>query len=130
MAELAAAVAGRMSADDGNAAPEDVRTEWEEFFAEGVFSVLLTAFAGLAAGEGEASDQALEHAASGLAAALPLVPDRQLFEHQLPAKFLVEDVDCDANFPESLLFLLNHLCPLVNSQLPPVRVTAFSLLQR
>ena len=41
------------------------------------------------------------------------IPDGPLFTHQLKPKFLVEDVDCDANFPEPLLFLLNHLGPLV-----------------
>ena len=41
------------------------------------------------------------------------IPDGPLFSHQLKPKFLVEDVDCDANFSEPLLFLLNHLGPLV-----------------
>jgi hypothetical protein len=48
----------------------------------------------------------------------------------LPAKFLADDVDCDATFPDKLLFLLNHLAPMLASDQRAIQLTAFHLLFR
>jgi len=47
--------------------------------------------------------------------ALRLAPAaRMASQHRLPAKFFAEDVDAaSAGADEKLLFLLNHLCPIV-----------------
>ncbi len=131
VSNLASAVAELMGEEDGVDAgvPRGTRDEWREFFADGVFSVLFGAFVDLASGASSAASSPA--ALDALGAALARIPDEQLFDHQLPAKFLVEDVDCDANFPEKLLFLLNHLCPLVAAaEAPAVQRTAFRLLLR
>ncbi len=100
---------------------------WNDYFTETVFSVLLCCFVDVAAAASSVSPACIR----SLGEALQYIPDQQLFSHQLPAKFLVEDVDCDANFPEKLLFLLNHLCPLVAAaEVTHVQETAFRLLLR
>ncbi len=110
--------------------PASTVSEWAEFFASGIYSVLFAAYVNLA----YADDSDYEHrmtTCSNLGLALLQMPDEQLFEHSLPPKFNVDDVDCDANFPEKLLFLLNHLCPLISAaDAPKLQSSAFSLLLR
>ena len=45
-------------------------------------------------------------------------------------RFLVEDLDSDGNFPDNLLFLLNHLTPLISSEHHSLQTTSFVLLSR
>ena len=61
---------------------------------------------------------------------LQFIPDDQLFQHSLEPKFLVQDVDCDGSFPDNLLFLMNHLAPLVTCQQRAIQMTATNLLMR
>ena len=133
--DLASKVAEILSSGDARNAPENVREEWSEFFAEGIFSVLLSAFVRLSASakSGEPassspSSPALLAVLRALGPALLHIPDKQLFEHQLEAKYFADDVD--SSLPEPFLFLMNHLCPLLTSVDRPVKATAFHLLSR
>ena len=124
---LAGAVASILEKKDSSV-PQSTTDEWKEFFAQGIFSVLLRRFVEVASGIDQEESSSV---ASALGQALDHIPEEQLLDHELEPKFLVEDVDCDANFPEKLLFLLNHLCPLVGTaSAEAVQETAFKLLLR
>ena len=112
--------------------PESVMTEWSEFFVPSLFPTLLPAFVKLAGNS---------NAPSGLAASAPLLralscvlgdymPVELLLEHELEPKFLVEDLDCDGRFEDKVLFLLNHLSPLLLSDDRNVQRCAHKLLRR
>jgi len=60
---------------------------------------------------------------------LKLLPDQHLIEHSLPAKFHPEDVDATV-LPDKVVFLLNHLCPLIVTHSPQNGAIAYTLLKR
>ncbi len=63
--------------------------------------------------------------------ALRLIPMDQLIQHSLPARFLASDVDAtEPSLPDNLVFLLNHVAPLLEAKSRSVQSTAFHLLQR
>ena len=142
----------------------DVIEEWQNFFADGIYSVILNTFVCMAstfqdnmkskAGK-RFEDKSVEHNDEGrnmdiintstsmlnvqllsaLGSTLRTVPDEQLIEsHGLPAKFNTQDVmTCTPEqlaLPDKIVFLLNHLCPLLSSTERAIQTTAFYLLSR
>jgi hypothetical protein len=104
--------------------PANVKEEWEEFFSEGIFSALINTFVRMSSRSSSstaASAPAPEEEAysrlsvlRSLGPALRFIPDKQLFEHRLEPKYFADDVD--SVLPEKLLFLVNHLCPMVAAE--------------
>ncbi|XP_076444404.1 E3 ubiquitin-protein ligase listerin-like isoform X2 [Babylonia areolata] len=130
---LVAAVAGavqRPVVPEGDVYPPSLRTEWSEFFAEGIYSFLFPLFITLV-GQLKEPKTAEARAAvvlSTVGSAMSLCPQGQVTGHHLPLRL----VACDdtSPVPESLQSLLNHLCPMLTCQSPQAQVTAFCLLDR
>ena len=67
---------------------------------------------------------------------LRLIPAEQLLSHKLPAKYIADDLDSaeTTTFPENLVFMLNHLVPMLSCgrgtffERRSVQLTAFRLL--
>ena len=107
--------------------PESVMTEWSEFFVPSLFPTLLPAFVKLA-GNSNRMNAPLLHALSRVLS--EYIPAELLLEHELDPKFLVEDLDCDGRFEDKVLFLLNHLTPMLLSAGRDVQRAAQKLLRR
>ena len=130
-----------------------VLEEWGDFFAAGIYATVLNAFVSVAThfqleydNAGEENQNATDLATHfkqllkvqllrGLGSVLRNIPDNQLFEtHQLPAKYNTDDIcTCSADelaMPDKIVFLLNHLSPLLISPERAIKFTALHLLQR
>lgn len=118
--------------DDGsNGIPESVLTEWSEFFVPSLFPTLLPAFVKLAGNSNAARLARNAPLLEALSDVLgEFMPVELLLEHELEPKFLVEDLDCDGRFEDKVLFLLNHVCPLLLSADRNVQRCAHKLLTR
>ena len=148
----------------------NITEEWQNFFADGIYSVLLNTFVKLASrlkshmvlqleikGKTKITKQApksivnaylenklhvesstdilVSQLLNSLGSALRMIPDEQLFEsHDLPAKFNTQDViTCSPEqlaLPDKIVFLLNHLFPLLPCKERSVQTTTFHLLNR
>ena len=125
----------------------DVIEEWQNFFAEGIYSVILNTFVAMAtyfqnhlkSRDGKNMDKISKTIISQLLVAfgkaIKTIPEEQLIEaHGLPAKFNTQDViTCSPDqlaLPDNIVFLLNHLCPLLTSSERSIQITAFHLLIR
>ena len=64
------------------------------------------------------------------------MPPQQLQTHKLPAKYIADDLDSSetTNFPENLVFILNHLVPMLSCdrgsffERRSIQTTAYKLL--
>lgn len=64
------------------------------------------------------------------------MPSQQLQTHKLPAKYIADDLDSSetTNFPENLVFILNHLVPMLSCdrgsfyERRSIQTTAYKLL--
>jgi len=104
--------------------PPKLKQEWQEFFSEGIFSVLLPLFVSSAHQRSSQSGSCR----SELAFALLHCPASQLMTIQLPARHLAEDVDLAPALPDNITFLYNHLAPLLTSPCYPTQLAAAELL--
>lgn len=104
---------------------ERARTEWNEFFSEGVFSPLLPLFVSSAATTSRDLDPCWSYVLHSLASAVRLCPHWLVLAHQLPAKLTATDT---SSVPDTLKTLLNHLSPLLMFKLRAVEVAAYNLL--
>ena len=69
---------------------------------------------------------------SAFGSALTFIPDKELFGHSLQPKYFA-DTDVESSLPENILFLLNHLCPMLAPDkmgCPTVKMTVSQLLDR
>ena len=49
-----------------------------------------------------------------LGSALAFIPDKDLFAHSLQPKYFADtDAEGSGGLPDNVLFLLNHLCPML-----------------
>eukprot|EP00094_Tigriopus_californicus_P008308 TCALIF_08004-PA protein Name:"Similar to ltn1 E3 ubiquitin-protein ligase listerin (Xenopus tropicalis)" AED:0.24 eAED:0.24 QI:0/1/0.71/1/1/1/7/0/933 len=108
--------------------PDHSKEEWAHFFGEGIYSVVFAMFMQMT--QDLSGKDRSQHLITRLSEALLQMPDEQLFGHHLEPLFLVDDVDSDGVFPDHLVFLLNHLSPLITSDIRPLQVTSFHLLGR
>ena len=122
---LAGSVSSLMSTSSADSdLPPKLQQEWEEFFSEGIFSVLLPLFVSSA----EQRSPQSRSCSSELASALLHCPASQLMTIQLPARHLAEDVDLTPALPDNVTFLYNHLAPLLTSPCFPTQLAAAELL--
>ena len=113
---LAGSVSSLMSTSSADLAlPPKLKQEWEEFFSEGIFSVLLPLFVSSAEQRSSQSGSCRTE----LAFALLHCPSSQLMTIQLPARHLAEDVDLTPSLPDNITFLFNHFGPLLLSRPAP-----------
>ena len=105
---------------------EKARTEWNEFFAEGVFSPLLPMFVSLALPSEKWNTSILILIQAPLSSAVSLCPGWLVLAHQLPPHLTASD---NSSLSDSLKTLLNHLCPLLMSQERCVEVASYLILR-
>ncbi|BFZ24762.1 hypothetical protein BsWGS_27801 [Bradybaena similaris] len=104
---------------------EKARTEWNEFFSDGVFSPMLPMFVSVASSEPTQNEPLWTLVVKSLASVVSLCPGRLVLTHQLPARLTTTDKSC---LPDNLKTLFNHLCPLLMSNQRCVEVAAYKLL--
>ena len=129
--QLASAVGRATSVDSSSSdsVPQKLKYEWEEFFAEGVYSVLVPVFVSLATGVLDPSASfSSASVLKQLSAAVTWCPPSLLMEVQVPALHLVQDVDMAKPLPDTTTFLYNHLGPLLLAPCRHVQVAASLLL--
>ena len=102
--------------------PSKLKQEWEEFFSEGVYSVLLPMFVSFA---GRSKSKSCNRE---LSFALLHCPASQVMSIDLPPLHLSEDVDVAASLPDNVVFLYNHLTPLLTSPCYFTQLAAAQLL--
>ena len=107
------------------ALPPKLRQEWEEFFAEGVYSALVPVFISVTRAAAPAHSRAVTRQ---LAAAVSPCPGAQLLGVRVSPLHLARDVDLAAPLPDSLTFLYNHVAPLLLAPCRHTRVSACQLL--
>ncbi|RUS70878.1 hypothetical protein EGW08_021358 [Elysia chlorotica] len=106
---------------------EKAKTEWSEFFAEGVFSPLLPMFVSLATTR-ERWDPALWTLIQApLSSVVSLCPGWLVLTHQLPPHLTASDT---SSLSDSIKTLLNHLCPLLMSRESFVELAAYFILRK
>ncbi|GFN93637.1 E3 ubiquitin-protein ligase listerin-like [Plakobranchus ocellatus] len=105
---------------------DKAKTEWSEFFAEGVFSVLLPMFVSLSTSDSKWQREIWSLVQTPLCSAVSLCPEWLVLTHQLPPHLTASDT---SSLSDSLKTLLNHLCPLLMSRERCVEVTAYWLLR-
>ncbi|XP_067676040.1 E3 ubiquitin-protein ligase listerin-like [Haliotis asinina] len=108
--------------------PENLLTEWDEFFSEGVFSILLPLYVRLVAKSLQTTGGGLhDNVISSMGLAISCCPKQHVLNHQLPANLIAEDL---SPLPDSLQSLLNTFSPMMLYSSSSVQVTAFHLLNR
>lgn len=105
---------------------EKAKTEWSEFFAEGVFSPLLPMFVSLATSRDKWFPEVWNLVQEPLAAAVSFCPQWLVLAHQLPPHLTASDT---SSLSDSLKSLLNHMCPLLMSRKRYVEVSAYLILK-
>ncbi|XP_064208679.1 E3 ubiquitin-protein ligase listerin isoform X1 [Anguilla rostrata] len=108
--------------------PPNLRNEWEEFFVEGMHSLLLPLLVKITEEYREPDDALFPQAVLGaVGEALQWVPVQLLTQNKLPPKFVAGQ---KTNLPEPLQTLLNTLTPLLLFKARPVQLTAFHVLSK
>ena len=105
---------------------EKAKTEWSEFFAEGVFSPLLPMFVFLASPSKRWNPALWALVQAPLSSAVSLCPGWLVLAHQLPPHLTASDT---SNLSDSMKTLLNHLCPLLMSRDRFVELAAYLILR-
>ncbi|XP_053396155.1 E3 ubiquitin-protein ligase listerin-like [Mercenaria mercenaria] len=106
--------------------PENLVTEWTEFFSESIFTVTLPLFLkihNMYKGKPVAGSDQLLLTSVCNAAAQTTKP--QLLEHKLPPLLVAGDL---SPLPDNLQCLMNHMCPLLLSNQRCVQMAAFHVL--
>ncbi|KAJ8266659.1 hypothetical protein GJAV_G00133160 [Gymnothorax javanicus] len=108
--------------------PPNLRSEWEEFFVEGIHSLLLPMLVKITDEYVEPDDALFPSAVlRAVGAALRWVPVQMLTQNKLPPKFVAGQ---KTNLPEELQTLLNTLAPLLLFKARPAQLTAFHVLSK
>ena len=102
--------------------PPKLKQEWEEFFSEGIYSVLLPLFVSTA---GRSKSKSFRRE---LSFALLHCPASQVMSTDLPPLHLSEDIDVTAPLPDNITYLYNHLTPLLISPCYFTQLAAAQLL--
>ncbi|KAG5844610.1 hypothetical protein ANANG_G00164320 [Anguilla anguilla] len=115
-------------AGEADQLPPNLRNEWEEFFVEGMHSLLLPLLVKITEEYREPDDALFPQAVLGaVGEALQWVPVQLLTQNKLPPKFVAGQ---KTNLPEPLQTLLNTLTPLLLFKARPVQLTAFHVLSK
>ncbi|CAH2219322.1 E3 ubiquitin- ligase listerin [Pelobates cultripes] len=107
--------------------PANLTSEWNEFFSEGVHSLLLPMLVKIT-GECKASETShLSPVLQSLGEALCYISNQQLLKHKLPAKFVAGQ---KTNLPDNIQSLLNTLSPLLLYRERSVQITIYHMLDK
>ncbi|KAK3098056.1 hypothetical protein FSP39_015648 [Pinctada imbricata] len=117
--------------------PPNLKTEWDEFFSDSAYSVLLLVFHELI-GSDEKSDPTKSKPSTitngcrhlvlrSMGNALRYCPKQYLLDHKLPPCLRAEEL---SPLPDALQSLINHLCTYLTSTESSVQLTGFNLLLR
>ncbi|XP_018410868.1 PREDICTED: E3 ubiquitin-protein ligase listerin [Nanorana parkeri] len=116
-----------VTASDAEKLPANLISEWNEFFSEGIHSLLLPMLIKIA-GESKASEMSYQSPVlQSLGEALRYISKEQLLDHKLPAKFVAGQ---KTNLPDSLQSLLNTLAPLLLHRERAVQITVYHMLKK
>uniref|UniRef100_H3AL29 E3 ubiquitin-protein ligase listerin n=1 Tax=Latimeria chalumnae TaxID=7897 RepID=H3AL29_LATCH len=103
--------------------PENLLSEWQEFFAQGIYSLFLPLLM-KSTGECEGPSAPVS-VLRALGRALAFIPLDQLMNHNLPPKFVAGQ---KTNLPDRLQTLMNTLAPLLFGRARSVQVTVYHIL--
>ncbi|XP_063812460.1 E3 ubiquitin-protein ligase listerin [Pseudophryne corroboree] len=107
--------------------PANLICEWNEFFSEGVHSLLLLMLVKIA-GESKSSEASYQGPVlQSLGQALRFITKDQLLSHKLPAKFVAGQ---KTNLSDRLQSLLNTLAPLLLHRERAVQVAVYHMLNK
>ncbi|KAM9729215.1 E3 ubiquitin-protein ligase listerin [Menidia menidia] len=108
--------------------PSELAGEWNDFFVEGIYNLLLPLPVKIAEAFTEPDDPVFPTAVlQSVGLALTYIPVQQLNQNSLPPRFIA---DQKTNLPEPLQTLLNTLCPLLLFKARPLQITVYDLLEK
>ncbi|XP_072018345.1 LOW QUALITY PROTEIN: E3 ubiquitin-protein ligase listerin-like [Amphiura filiformis] len=106
--------------------PSNLATEWNEFFSEAAFTVLLPVLVGLL-DTIDLSNLTITqyHLLQSLCEAVSHTPEEHLLDNKLPAK-----LHAGSWLPDNLQTLTNTLCPMLSKPLRCVQLAAYQMLTK
>uniref|UniRef100_A0AAZ3QXV9 E3 ubiquitin-protein ligase listerin n=1 Tax=Oncorhynchus tshawytscha TaxID=74940 RepID=A0AAZ3QXV9_ONCTS len=108
--------------------PSELTAEWNDFFIEGIYSLMLPLPGKITEAFKEPDDPLFPLAVlRSVGMALTYVPLQQLTHNSLPARFVA---DQKTRLPEALQTLLNTLTPLLLFKARPLQLTVFHILDK
>ncbi|XP_056016029.1 E3 ubiquitin-protein ligase listerin-like isoform X2 [Ostrea edulis] len=108
--------------------PNNLATEWEEFFSEGIYASLLPIFNRLTENlRKKPVKGVMECLLRGVASAASYCPKQQVLAHKLPAYLIADQL---SPLPDSLQSLINHMTPCLMFPHRSVQIAAFHILKR
>ncbi|KAM6448074.1 E3 ubiquitin-protein ligase listerin [Liasis olivaceus] len=108
--------------------PENLMAEWQDFFSEGIHSLLLPLLAKITRKEQDVLETSFQNSMlKSLGKALTYISKDQLLNHRLPAKFVAGQ---KTNLPDNLQTLLNTFSPLLLFRARPVQITVYHMLHK
>nr|XP_020651892.1 E3 ubiquitin-protein ligase listerin-like isoform X1 [Pogona vitticeps] len=108
--------------------PPNLMTEWQEFFSEGIHSLLLPLLVKITRKEKGALETSFQDSMlKSLGRALTYTSKDQLLNHKLPPRFVAGQ---KTNLPDKLQTLLNVLSPLLLFKATPVQITVYHMLNK
>uniref|UniRef100_A0A4W4E3W3 E3 ubiquitin-protein ligase listerin n=1 Tax=Electrophorus electricus TaxID=8005 RepID=A0A4W4E3W3_ELEEL len=108
--------------------PPELSSEWQEFFVEGVYTLLLPLLVNIPAEFPEPDEQLFPLAvAEAVGEALVHMPVRLLTHNKLPARFVAGQ---RSSLPDGLQSLLNTLTPLLIFKARPLQLAVYHMLHK
>uniref|UniRef100_A0A8K9V8X2 E3 ubiquitin-protein ligase listerin n=1 Tax=Oncorhynchus mykiss TaxID=8022 RepID=A0A8K9V8X2_ONCMY len=108
--------------------PSELTAEWNDFFIEGIYSLMLPLPGKITEAFKEPDDPLFPLAVlRSVGMALTYVPLQQLTHNSLPARFVA---DQKTSLPEALQTLLNTLTPLLLFKARPLQLTVYHILDK
>uniref|UniRef100_A0A4W5QLU9 E3 ubiquitin-protein ligase listerin n=1 Tax=Hucho hucho TaxID=62062 RepID=A0A4W5QLU9_9TELE len=108
--------------------PSELTAEWNDFFVEGIYSLMLPLPGKITEAFKEPDDPLFPFAVlRSVGMALTYVPLQQLTHNSLPARFVA---DQKTSLPEALQTLLNTLTPLLLFKARPLQLTVYHILDK
>ncbi|XP_042314086.1 E3 ubiquitin-protein ligase listerin [Sceloporus undulatus] len=108
--------------------PTNLMTEWQEFFSEGIHSLLLPLLVKITRKEKDVLETSFQNSVlKSLGKALTYISKDQLLNNKLPAKFVAGQ---KTNLPNKLQTLLNTLSPLLLFRSRLVQITVYQMLNK
>ncbi|KAM9437421.1 E3 ubiquitin-protein ligase listerin isoform 1-T1 [Salvelinus alpinus] len=108
--------------------PSELTAEWNDFFIEGIYSLMLPLPGKITEAFKEPDDPLFPLAVlRSVGMALTYIPLQQLTHNSLPARFVA---DQKTSLPEALQTLLNTLTPLLLFKARPLQLTVYHILDK
>uniref|UniRef100_A0A6Q2XR12 E3 ubiquitin-protein ligase listerin n=1 Tax=Esox lucius TaxID=8010 RepID=A0A6Q2XR12_ESOLU len=108
--------------------PSELTAEWNDFFVEGIYSLMLPLPGRITEAFAEPDDPLFPLAVlRSVGVALTYVPLHHLSHNSLPVRFVA---DQKTNLPEKLQTLLNTLSPLLLFKARPLQLTVYHILDK